>query len=41
VYGLWGAKANLAVAHPDSEHDFPDAERMLAYEWIDRAQKLT
>lgn len=41
VYGLWGAEAKLAVAHPDSEHDFPDAERVRAYEWIGRARDLT
>lgn len=34
VYALHGAGENLRVAHPDSEHDFPDAERFAAYDWI-------
>lgn len=34
VYRLYGAEGRLRVEHPDSEHDFPDAVRMAAYEWI-------
>lgn len=41
VYGLWGAESKLSVAHPDSEHDFPDAERMLAYQVLEQLQHLT
>ncbi len=37
VYELFGAGAGLHVSHPDCEHDFPDAERQAAYEWIGRA----
>lgn len=31
VYALYNASENLTVAHPDSEHDFPDAMRERAY----------
>lgn len=34
VFALYGAGERLRVEHPDSEHDFPDAERFAAYEWI-------
>ena len=34
VYDLHGAGDRLHVAHPDSEHDFPDDERFAAYEVI-------
>ncbi len=34
VYRLHGAERNLRVEHPDSEHDFPDKERLASYEWI-------
>lgn len=37
VYGLYNARNNIRVEHPDSEHDFPDAVRMAAYDWIGRA----
>lgn len=40
VYGLWQAEGRLAVAHPDSDHDFPDPERLRAYDWIARTQDL-
>lgn len=36
VYKLYGAEDRLRVEHPDSEHDFPDAVRWAAYEWIGR-----
>ncbi len=31
VYALYGASENLMVAHPDCEHDFPNAMREQAY----------
>ena len=36
VFKLYGAEDRLRVEHPDSEHDFPDAVRFAAYEWIAR-----
>ena len=39
VYTLYGASAQLTVAHPDSEHDFPDAQRETAYRLLDAALK--
>ena len=36
VYRLYGAADRLRVEHPDCEHDFPDAVRFAAYEWIAR-----
>jgi dienelactone hydrolase len=36
VFRLYGAEGRLRVEHPDSEHDFPDAVRYAAYEWIER-----
>lgn len=35
VYALHHAEAKLRVEHPDCPHDFPDATRMQAYEWIE------
>lgn len=35
VYGLHGAGDRVTVKHPDCEHDFPDAERLAAYEVIE------
>jgi hypothetical protein len=29
------------IRHPDCEHDFPDNERMEAYEWIARGLQWT
>jgi dienelactone hydrolase len=34
VFKLYGVEKNLQVFHPDTEHDFPDAERFAAYEVI-------
>lgn len=34
VYALYGAGSRLRVAHPASDHDFPDIERHRAYEWM-------
>ena len=40
VYALYGAPADrLTVAHPDSEHDFPDAQRETAYALLDSVLK--
>lgn len=39
VFRLYGAGGRLLVRHPDSEHDFPDAERLEAYELIERVLK--
>ncbi len=36
VYALHGAKAAIQVEHPDSEHDFPDAQRKMAYDLISK-----
>jgi hypothetical protein len=35
AYTLHGATASLNVEHPDSEHDFPDAQRESAYHLFD------
>lgn len=34
VYALHGAESRMTVAHPDSDHDFPDKERFAAYALI-------
>ena len=39
VYTLHHAAARLTVAHPDSEHDFPDAQRETAYALLDAVLK--
>ena len=39
VYTLYGASAQLTVAHPDSDHDFPDAQRETAYRLLDSVLK--
>lgn len=39
VYTLHNASARLTVAHPDSEHDFPDAQRETAYRLFDSVLK--
>jgi hypothetical protein len=36
VYDLLGAEDRLEVVYPDSGHDFPDATRNAAYEFLDR-----
>lgn len=36
VFALHGTPGRLIVRHPDSEHDFPDAERFEAYAMIER-----
>jgi hypothetical protein len=39
VYALFNAAGRLTVAHPDSEHDFPDAQRETAYRLFDATLK--
>lgn len=41
VYALFGAAGNLQVRYPECEHDFPDAVRKEAYEFIDQALRFT
>ena len=36
VYELRKASKKLLAVYPDSTHDFPDAVRQQAYEWLDR-----
>lgn len=37
VYGLFNATQRLQVRHPDAGHDFPPAQRLEAYRFIDEA----
>jgi predicted dienelactone hydrolase len=39
IYNLLGATGHLEAVHANSAHDFPDAERKLSYEFIDRILK--
>jgi hypothetical protein len=39
VYELLGAKGNLVPIHPDVGHDFPQAIRQAAYDFLDKALK--
>jgi dienelactone hydrolase len=36
IYHLYGVPQNLAVEHPDCEHDFPPAVREAAYRFLDQ-----
>lgn len=36
VFQLHGAGGHLIVRHPESDHDFPDAERFAAYDLIEK-----
>ncbi len=36
LFKLHGAESHLHVAHPDSDHDFPDRERLASYDLIKR-----
>jgi pimeloyl-ACP methyl ester carboxylesterase len=36
VYDLLGADDHLKAVHPECGHDFPQATRLAAYEWLDR-----
>lgn len=35
VFRLLGAEERVVVEHPDSEHDFPPAQRQAAYRWLE------
>jgi dienelactone hydrolase len=35
AYALYGAKEDLRVEHPDTDHDFPDDVRQRAYRWLE------
>ena len=37
IYRLFGAENRLKVAHPDAPHAFPKAQRVEAYEFLDRS----
>ena len=39
VFRLYGVPNQIAVEHPDSEHDFPPAMREKAYAWLERYLK--
>jgi len=39
VYRLWNAHARLRAEYPDAAHDFPDAVRQAAYDWLDTCWK--
>lgn len=39
IFALLDAKQNLVLATPDAPHDFPEAERKSAYDWLDRLLK--
>ena len=41
IYKLLGHADHLQAVHPDSAHDFPDAERQQSYEFLDRVLKLS
>ncbi len=36
VYQLYGVPSNLTVEHPDTKHDFPEAQREQAYQLLER-----
>ena len=39
VYALFGAADRLVLATPDAAHDFPEAQRLAAYAWLDQMLK--
>jgi pimeloyl-ACP methyl ester carboxylesterase len=39
VFALLKAEKNLKLVTPDAPHDFPEAERKAAYEWLDSLLK--
>ncbi|MBB5035105.1 neutral/alkaline non-lysosomal ceramidase N-terminal domain-containing protein [Prosthecobacter vanneervenii] len=39
VFALLKADKNLRLVTPDAPHDFPEAERRAAYEWLDQMLK--
>jgi len=34
VYKLLGKSSDVRFEYPDAEHDFPDAERLQSYDWL-------
>ncbi len=39
VFELLGAKDRLVLDAPEAEHDFPEAQRLAAYAWLDKLLK--
>jgi len=39
VYAIFDAPNRLRLAAPDAPHDFPEAERKAAYEWLSEILK--
>ncbi|WP_395752311.1 neutral/alkaline non-lysosomal ceramidase N-terminal domain-containing protein [Prosthecobacter sp.] len=39
IYTLLKAENNLTLLTPDAPHDFPEAERQAAYQWLDQKLK--
>jgi len=39
VYALFNAGKKLTLVTPEAPHDFPEAERKAAYEWLDQMLK--
>ena len=39
VYSLFDAKSQLQLVTPDAPHDFPEPERLKAYEWLQQQLK--
>jgi predicted dienelactone hydrolase len=39
VYSLFDAKSQLKLVTPDAPHDFPEAQRLEAYEWLNEKLK--
>jgi len=39
IFKLLGVPDNLQAVHPDSAHEFPEAQRKQAYEFLDRFLK--
>ncbi|MCR4416016.1 MAG: alpha/beta fold hydrolase, partial [Thermoguttaceae bacterium] len=39
IYKLCGAESRLQAVYPDTGHDFPDAVRQSAYDWLDQCWK--
>ncbi len=35
IFAMHGVESNLTIRHPESDHDFPDQERMEAYQVIE------
>ena len=39
VFTMLNAKDRLKLATPDAQHDFPEAQRLEAYQWLERQLK--